>query len=96
MIHTGGEFVLCLEGQVEYSIEDQKYLMEPGDSLIFAANLQHRWRNIGSGSARIVIVISCFEYGERASEFHIASQIQGEDISDQTLIDIIENMDLDD
>jgi transcriptional regulator with XRE-family HTH domain len=76
MRHTGGEFVLCLEGQLEYEIEEDKYLLEPGDSLIFAAQLQHCWRNVGSVPVRVVIVVSGFELGERPSEFHIASQIQ--------------------
>ena len=43
MIHSGAEFVLCLEGRVEYIVENQTYLLETGDSLIFAAQFQHRW-----------------------------------------------------
>ena len=76
MRHTGGEFVLCLEGRLEYEIEEDKFILEPGDSLIFGAQLQHRWRNVGSNSVKVVIVVSGFELGERPSEFHIASQVQ--------------------
>lgn len=73
MIHTGHEFVMCLEGQLEYEVEDQRYLLEAGDSLIFAAQLQHRWRNPGKDLTKAVIVLSGFDSGERPSEFHITS-----------------------
>lgn len=74
MLHTGDEFVLCLEGRIEYEVEDQVYLLEPGDSLIFLAQMTHRWRNVGGNPARVVVVIAGFEHGERPSEFHIIYQ----------------------
>lgn len=73
MVHTGHEFVLCLSGRLEYEVEDQRYLLEPGDSLIFAAQLQHRWRNPGRSNALALVVLSGFEGSERPSEFHITS-----------------------
>ncbi len=73
MAHTGHEFVLCLSGQLEYELEDQRYLLEPGDSLIFAAQLQHRWRNPGKSNVLALVVLSGFEGSERPSEFHITS-----------------------
>lgn len=76
MIHSGEEFVLCLSGRLRYSIKDQQYCLEPGDSVLFAGHLQHQWRNISQETARMVIVISGFEHGERPAEFHIASQVQ--------------------
>lgn len=74
MLHSGDEFVLCLEGQVEYTVEDQAYLLKAGDSLIFAAQLSHRWRNTGAGMAQLVVVIAGFEHGEQPSEFHTFRQ----------------------
>lgn len=74
MVHTGHEFVFCLSGQLEYEVEDQRYLLESGDSLIFAAQLQHRWRNPGKSTAMVLVVLSGFEGGERPSEFHITSR----------------------
>ena len=47
MLHTGHEFVFCLRGTLDYDIEGQHYMLEAGDSLIFAAQLNHRWRNPG-------------------------------------------------
>ncbi len=73
MIHTGHEFVLCLEGVIDYGVEGLNYRLEPGDSLLFAAHLRHNWANPGPGIARAAIVLSAFEQGERPSEFHIAA-----------------------
>jgi uncharacterized cupin superfamily protein len=71
MLHSGDEFVLCLGGQLEYEVEKQRFLLEAGDSLLFAARLQHRWRNAYKGTTRVLIVLSGFERGERPSEFHL-------------------------
>ncbi len=70
MSHTGHEFVLCLRGQLEYLVEDQYFLLEPGDSLIFAARLQHRWRNPGNTVTNAVFVLSGFQEHEHPSSFH--------------------------
>ncbi len=35
IVHTGFEFVFCLQGHMTYHVEDQSYLLEPGDSLVF-------------------------------------------------------------
>jgi transcriptional regulator with XRE-family HTH domain len=75
MIHTGHEMVFCLRGSLEYEVDAQRYVMEPGDSLIFAAQLNHRWRNPGSHVANAVIVISAFEESERPGEYHLASMV---------------------
>lgn len=72
MLHSGHEFVLCLEGSLEYEVEDERYLLEAGDSLLFAAQLQHRWRNAGKSPCRVVIALTCFERGESPTEFHFA------------------------
>jgi quercetin dioxygenase-like cupin family protein/DNA-binding Xre family transcriptional regulator len=74
MIHSGHEFILCIRGQLEYEVEDQHFLLEAGDSLLFAARLRHRWRNGGKTVANAVLVLSGFERDERPSEFHLTSQ----------------------
>ncbi|MDD5468254.1 MAG: cupin domain-containing protein [Anaerolineales bacterium] len=71
MLHSGHEFVLCLEGDLEYEVDGQHYLLDEGDSLIFAAQMKHRWRNPGKRLTRAVIVICGFQQGERPSEFHL-------------------------
>ena len=77
MLHTGHEFVMCLSGQIEYEVEDEKFLLNPGDNLIFAAQQLHRWRNPGEQTAQALIVIAGFERGERPSEHHISSGLKG-------------------
>lgn len=74
MLHTGQEFVFCVQGQLEYSVDQQSYLLEAGDSLIFAAHYEHHWRNPGKQMTLAVIVISSFEEGERPGEYHMALQ----------------------
>lgn len=97
MFHTGDEFVLCLEGEIEYEVKDQRFTLNPGDSLIFAAQLHHRWRNPSSSAARAVIVLAGFDQGERPSEFHVSSGRQNEVLTEEEeLLDEAENMDLDD
>lgn len=79
IVHTGHEFVLCLRGQLEYQVENNRFLLETGDSLIFAADLTHRWRNPGKTVTNAIFVLAGFEHDERPSEFHISSGIQSDD-----------------
>ncbi len=79
MAHTGHEFVLCLRGKLEYQVENQFFVLEPGDTLIFAAELKHQWRNPSNTVTNAVFVLAGFEEGESPSEFHIASGLSGEE-----------------
>ncbi|MCC5796191.1 MAG: helix-turn-helix transcriptional regulator [Methylophaga sp.] len=40
--HPGTEFIYMLEGRLEYTVSDETYLLEPGDSLTFNAEQPHR------------------------------------------------------
>ncbi len=75
MIHTGHELVFCLRGTLEYEVDGQIYLLEPGDNLIFAAQLMHRWRNPGNTVTNAIVMISAFEDNERPGEYHLASMV---------------------
>lgn len=77
MLHSGQEFVMCLEGKLEYEVDEKVYTLEPGDSLIFSAQLHHSCRNPGDQPARAMFVLAGFEQGERPSEFHISSSLKG-------------------
>ncbi len=79
MIHSGHEFVMCLRGQLEYQVENQYFLLEPGDTLLFAAELKHQWRNPGQTVANAVFVLAGFKEGESPSEFHIVSGLSDTD-----------------
>jgi transcriptional regulator with XRE-family HTH domain len=73
MMHSGHEFVMCLEGKLEYEVEDVHYSLEPGDTLLLASRMRHRWRNPGKILAKAVIVLSGFDIDERPSEYHLTS-----------------------
>jgi transcriptional regulator with XRE-family HTH domain len=73
IVHTGHEFVLCLRGVLEYEIGEQLYLLKAGDSLLFAARLEHRWRNPGNMVTNILIVLSGFEEFESPGGYHYSS-----------------------
>jgi transcriptional regulator with XRE-family HTH domain len=70
MIHSGHEFVFCLRGQLEYQVEKDVYLLEAGDSLLFAAQLNHRWRNTGKTVTNALIVLSGFSEDEQPHVMH--------------------------
>lgn len=71
MVHSGHEFVFCLRGLLEYQVEDQRYLLEPGDALLFAARMRHQWRNAGRTVTNVLFVLSGFEEGERLGPYHV-------------------------
>ncbi len=78
IVHTGHEFVYCLRGQLQYLVEDGLYELEAGDSLLFAARLQHRWRNPGSTVTNVLIILFGFAEGERPDALHWKKTAQSE------------------
>ena len=65
MAHSGHEFVYCLRGQLEYQVENQLYSLTDGDSLLFAAQLKHRWHNPGGVVTNALIIISDYSDGDQ-------------------------------
>jgi transcriptional regulator with XRE-family HTH domain len=57
VVHSGHEFVYCLQGKIEYVIDGQIYQMEAEDILIFEANLPHLWRNPFDEEAKIILIL---------------------------------------
>jgi len=74
IVHTGHEFVYCLEGRLTYTIEDQSYLLEPGDSLLFEAHLPHRWQNVGAIPSRSLLVLCPSDENDRPTEQHFTPE----------------------
>lgn len=77
LVHSGHEFVICLKGLLEYEVEEQRYTLNQGDSLLFASKLRHRWRNPGKQVAKVLFVLSGFALDERPSEYHLSYGQQG-------------------
>jgi len=57
VVHSGHEFVYCLQGKIEYVIDGKIYLMEEADILIFEATLPHLWRNPFDNEAKFILVL---------------------------------------
>jgi transcriptional regulator with XRE-family HTH domain len=74
MVHTGHEFVFCVRGKLEYRVEQQIFTMEAGDSLLFAAQLRHTWRNPGGSVTNALIILSDFSEGDRPVAMHLAEE----------------------
>ena len=70
IVHTGFEFVFCLEGQLCYEVNGEKYTLEPGDSLLFEAHLPHRWRNCGTTPSRSLLLLAPADLRDHPDERH--------------------------
>ncbi|NTU80051.1 MAG: cupin domain-containing protein [Chloroflexales bacterium] len=61
IVHPGQEFIYCLEGRLAYTVAEEVYLLEPGDSLLFEAALPHRWQNVAPTPVRALLVLCPYE-----------------------------------
>jgi transcriptional regulator with XRE-family HTH domain len=74
IVHTGQEFVYCLEGKIFFWVGEETYLLEPGDCLIFEAHIPHRWENRYSGHSKAVLVISPSDRDDRSVTQHLLDE----------------------
>jgi transcriptional regulator with XRE-family HTH domain len=72
IVHTGREFVYCLEGHIAYSVDAETYLLEPGDSLLFEAYLPHHWKNLDTASSRNLLVLCPLDERDHPTERHFS------------------------
>ena len=56
--HDAQEAGLVLEGRIELTVGDQAWVLEAGDGYYFDSNSPHRFRNLGTGMARIISAIT--------------------------------------
>jgi len=70
IVHTGREFVYCLEGHITYYVDDQMFQLSPGDSLLFEAYLPHRWQNQDDLASRLLLVLCPMDERDQPSERH--------------------------
>jgi transcriptional regulator with XRE-family HTH domain len=68
VMHDGHELVYCLEGVVEYAIEDGTYLLHSGESLLFEARLRHFWRNPGQKPAVFLLIFQSSVRGDSVEQ----------------------------
>ena len=55
--HDGEEFIYVLEGKMEFFYAGDTYILEAGDSAYFDSDTPHSGRSIGTGKARLLIII---------------------------------------
>jgi transcriptional regulator with XRE-family HTH domain len=70
IVHTGIEFVYCLEGQIGYEVNGQIYTLDPGDSLLFEAHLPHCWYNNGEAPSRSLLLLCPADERDHPDERH--------------------------
>ena len=72
IVHTGLEFVFCLEGCITYEVEGESFSLDSGDSLLFEAHLPHRWRNAGNTPSRSLLLLCPSDERDHPDERHFA------------------------
>jgi transcriptional regulator with XRE-family HTH domain len=74
IVHTGFEFVFCLQGQLAYQIDEDTYLLEPGDSLLFESHLPHQWRNAVPQKTQAILVLYPTDARDQPTERHFMAR----------------------
>jgi transcriptional regulator with XRE-family HTH domain len=74
IVHTGFEFVFCLQGQLAYQIDERVYVLEPGDSLLFESYLPHQWRNAISERTQAILVLYPTDARDQPAERHFIAE----------------------
>jgi quercetin dioxygenase-like cupin family protein len=54
--HEGEEVAYILEGQVEFFVGDERFLLNAGDSVCYRSERPHGYRNGGAGHAKLIVV----------------------------------------
>lgn len=67
-IHEGEEFGYLLMGRVQVRLDEKAYTVKKGECFFFASDRQHSVKNIGTGAARILWVVTppTFDYKGKA------------------------------
>jgi transcriptional regulator with XRE-family HTH domain len=73
VVHSGHEFVYCLQGRIEYVIDGKVYLLEMEDILIFEATLPHLWRNPFDMEAKFLLVLQTPNASREPIQRHFSS-----------------------
>lgn len=81
VVHTGHEFVYCLEGSLNYKIEGDEYLLNKGDSLVFESHLSHCWENNSNEVTRILLILCPEDSREEVSSRHLSLNYSTEEIT---------------
>jgi transcriptional regulator with XRE-family HTH domain len=71
MAHSGHELIYCLEGDLDYEIDGERYQLSPGDALHFRADLPHNWRNSNGHPAVFLMLMTGADNSHEPVEQHL-------------------------
>ncbi|MBE0687348.1 MAG: cupin domain-containing protein [Anaerolineaceae bacterium] len=81
IVHTGHEFVYCLEGSIYYQIGQEEFDLQRGDSIVFEAHLPHCWENKGEEVAQILLTLYPTDEREEPGGRHFSLETLQKEIS---------------
>jgi quercetin dioxygenase-like cupin family protein len=56
--HKGVEVAYVLEGKIKVFLDDEEYILEPGDSVKIPAQMKHKWENNFNEHAAILFSVT--------------------------------------
>ena len=71
MAHQGSEMILMLAGQLDIEVSGVRYLLHPGDCLLFRGEQPHRWRNPNSKPAEFLMMMQATAERDESVEQHL-------------------------
>jgi transcriptional regulator with XRE-family HTH domain len=69
--HSGQEFVHCLDGEVEYFVDDRVFRLRQGDSMLFDAMHRHAYHNISQNPTTILIIFQVSRDLDHVQKLHL-------------------------
>ena len=67
LTHEGEEILYVLEGKIEFQIGEERFVLDPGDSVHLFGDKPHMGRNAGLGPARLLMVVTPSDVVEHRS-----------------------------
>ena len=68
--HDGQDFVFCLKGELLYILNEQAFILQPGDSLLFDAHLEHRFQNTSNEVTEILLILTISQDSKEYIGYH--------------------------
>jgi len=72
--HPGHEFVYCLEGEIDYYVDEQNYHLDVGDSLLLEASNPHSWHNTSKNPTIILLIFQATLSHHLARQSHLDAE----------------------
>ena len=71
MAHQGSEMIFVFAGQLDIEVSGVRYLLHPGDCLLFRGEQPHRWRNPNSQPAEFLMMMQATQDRDVSLEQHL-------------------------